>query len=174
MHHHHDRALQASPTITSTGTSPTLTSSTYPVFPNPDFISRFFKVSSSDSALSNLDIDLYNRCYLPSNALSYDESSNSTTPSQRKREESWMSITIEKANYDINAAPCKRQAVINTNCHFQDTNGSFTGLQEYTDHFDEQQHCYCEEYPFFDSVLGCQKCFEMHGGIEGMIRPNYF
>ncbi|KAH8772333.1 hypothetical protein BGZ57DRAFT_1005474 [Hyaloscypha finlandica] len=31
----------------------------------------------------------------------------------------------------------------------------------------EQQSCFCTEYPFFDSVDGCQACFEEHGGIEG-------
>ncbi|KAF2786885.1 hypothetical protein K505DRAFT_288926 [Melanomma pulvis-pyrius CBS 109.77] len=160
-----DRALQPS-SPTSTGTSASQTSSTYPVFPNPDFVSRFLTVSSAESGITNLDTDLYNRCYLPSNPLPYHQSSNSTSPANQRRDESWIYITIENPNYQIEEAPCKRQAAINTNCYFQNTNGSATGLQKYTDHFDAQQHCFCEKYPFFDAVLGCQRCFEMHGGIE--------
>lgn len=168
-HNHHlllHRAPQPTPTTAGTGVSPTSTSNDFPVFPNNDFISRFYVVSASKSGLTNLDTDLYNRCYLPANPLDYLESDNPTSPSNLKRKESWISITIENPDYETEEAPCTRQGAINTNCYFRNTNGSASGLEKYENHFDEQQHCFCNKYPFFDSVLGCQKCFEMHGGIQ--------
>ncbi|CDM29708.1 unnamed protein product [Penicillium roqueforti FM164] len=45
-------------------------------------------------------------------------------------------------------------------------NGTFSGLVPYSDHWDVQQQCYCDVYPFFDSAAGCQECFRKHGGIE--------
>lgn len=162
------------PTDTSSAATATFTGDpTYPVFPNAQWISRFYLVASQYSGITNLDTDLFNRCYLPGRPLSYlpppHNGSDASTAANGnvRRGESWVSITIEKPDYQLEEAPCKRQSAINGNCHFQNTNGTFSGLREYEDNFEEQQHCYCEKYPFFDSVLGCQKCFEMRGGIEG-------
>lgn len=198
MHHQHvqHRAPQASittsipvvyggpnePSYTSTDTASSATFTGDPdyfVFPNPEYISRFYKVRAQDSGITNLDTDLYNRCYLPGggplpylpppyNGSSVNDSSNA------KREESWVEIIIEKPDYQIEVAPCRRQGAINTNCYFKNTNGTFSGLTKYDSDFEEQQHCFCEKYPFFDSVLGCSKCFEMHGGISGIyFRPSF-
>ncbi|KAH7116140.1 hypothetical protein B0J11DRAFT_584174 [Dendryphion nanum] len=172
MQHHHLRALDTNtipsesssfvwqrPSRTSTSAGATFTGDPdFYVFPNPHFLSRFYKVSSHISGLTHLDTDLYNRCYLPSRPHEYIDS---------KRDVSWVHIKIEKADYRTEDAPCIRQAAINANCYQRDTNGSFSGLERYKDHFDEQQHCFCEKYPFFESALGCQKCLEMHGGISG-------
>ncbi|KAF9892425.1 hypothetical protein FE257_001533 [Aspergillus nanangensis] len=141
-------------TSTSSSNAASFTSSEeYPVFPNPAYLSRFYLVSSQYSGLTDLDIDLYNECYLPARALSHHD--------PVKRED-----VTPKPTYLIDNPPCKRQAAINTNCRFQDTNGTFAGLEVSGD-WEAQQQCYCETYPFFDSVLGCQECFEQHGGIEG-------
>ncbi|KAJ5803827.1 uncharacterized protein N7518_000130, partial [Penicillium psychrosexuale] len=72
-----------------------------------------------------------------------------------------------KPTYLIDEAPCQRQAGINSNCYFWNTNGTFSGLVPYSDHWDVQQQCYCDVYPFFDSAAGCEECFRKHGGIEG-------
>ncbi|KAF2662741.1 hypothetical protein K491DRAFT_556411, partial [Lophiostoma macrostomum CBS 122681] len=143
---------------TSSASSTFTGNATYPVFPNANYISLFYLSPSDEFTITNLDTDLYNRCYLPANPLPY---------SNAKRDSSWISITISNPDYDIDEAPCKRQAAINANCHFRNGNGTAAGLQVYTDDFEEQRECYCNEYPFFDAVVGCQKCFEMHGGIEG-------
>ncbi|KAF3021791.1 hypothetical protein E8E15_007691 [Penicillium rubens] len=149
-------------TIFGTSTSSSSTASgtgsgEYPVFPNAAYISRFYVVSPQDSGLTDLDIDLYNACFLPHNPLSHhnyrrDDASEAISP---------------KPTYLIDEAPCKRQAAINSNCYFQNTNGSFTGLQPYSGDWDVQQQCYCDIYPFFDSAAGCQECYRQHGGIEG-------
>lgn len=157
-------------TATSSAASATFTGDpSYPVFPNGQWLSRFSKVSSLESGITNQDTDLYNWCYLPEGGpLSYLPSPyNQST--HAKRATSWKSIVIEKPDYQIQVAPCKRQAAINTNCYFKNTNGTFSGLTTYEDDFGEQQHCYCQKYPFFDTVVGCQKCYELHGGIEGML-----
>ncbi|OQE35325.1 hypothetical protein PENCOP_c013G00850 [Penicillium coprophilum] len=143
---------------TSSSTAATDTGSDeYPVFPNGAYISRFYLVSSQDSGLTDLDIDLYNECYLPHNPLPHHNF---------RRDDSTETIS-PKPTYLINEAPCKRQAAINSNCYFQNTNGTFSGLQKYSGDWDVQQQCYCDIYPFFDSVAGCQECFRKHGGIEG-------
>jgi hypothetical protein len=126
---------------------------TYPVFPNGPYVSKFYVVSSQDSGLNALDLHLYNLCYLPFRPLA--EYNNTA-----KRD-------VENPDYQINEAPCQRQASINANCYFDNTNETFSGLQPYDSDFDVQQECYCKIYPFFDSSLGCQACFEEHGGIEG-------
>ncbi|OQE01252.1 hypothetical protein PENVUL_c043G10137 [Penicillium vulpinum] len=145
-------------TSTSSSTAASYTGSEqYPVFPNGVYISRFYLVSSQDSGLTDLDTDLFDACYLPFN------------PSRHynlRRDDATTTIS-PKPTYLINEAPCKRQAAINTNCRFQDTNGTFSGLQEYSGDWDVQQQCYCDIYPFFDSAAGCQECFKKHGGIEG-------
>ncbi|KAH8816917.1 hypothetical protein F5884DRAFT_777897 [Xylogone sp. PMI_703] len=130
----------------------------YPVFPNGVYLSKFALVSSSESGLTDLDIDLYNECYLPYNPLQHHNF--------RKRAAA-SSANAPRPTYLIDEAPCKRAAAINTNCYFQNTNKTFAGLQPYADDFDVQQQCYCEKYPFFDSTLGCMECFRQHGGIEG-------
>ncbi|KGO63552.1 hypothetical protein PITC_049340 [Penicillium italicum] len=171
-------AMTASTSITTTSLEPTLSysydslfgtstsSSTvasntgsegYPVFPNGAYISRFYVVSSQESGLTDLDIDLYNECYLPYNPL----------PHHHFRRDDMTTTTSPKPTYLIDEAPCKRQAAINSNCYFQNTNGTFSGLQTYSDDWDVQQQCYCDTYPFFDSAAGCQECFRKHGGIEG-------
>ncbi|KAJ5837048.1 hypothetical protein N7447_003074 [Penicillium robsamsonii] len=142
-------------TSTSSSTAASDTDSDeYPVFPNGAYISRFYIVSSQDSGLTDLDIDLYNECYLPYNAL----------PHHNFRRDDAIS---PKPTYQIDEAPCKRQAAINANCYFDNTNGTFSGLQLYSGDWDVQQQCYCGIYPFFDSAVGCQECFRKHGGIEG-------
>jgi hypothetical protein len=167
---------------------PTYTGDPDSSFPNGQYLSRFSRVSSSESGLTNQDIDLYNRCNLPSRPLPYNPAPyNQTAPSsdrnskgqnrsdeKMKMKRSWVSISIEKPDYQAEEAPCKRQGAINANCHFQNTNGKFSGLQPYTSDFGDQQHCYCEKYPFFEAVMGCQKCFDMHGGIEGITPPHFF
>lgn len=145
---------------TTSSNTPAFTGSDdYPVFPNGVYISKFYIVSSQDSGLTDLDIDLYNECYLPANPLSHH--------SQQKRDVTTSSIT-PRPTYLIDEAPCKRAAAIDANCYFENTNGTFSGLQPYSDHFDAQQQCYCLTYPYFDSTLGCMQCFKDHGGIEGM------
>ncbi|CRL28082.1 unnamed protein product [Penicillium camemberti] len=142
---------------TSPSTAASETSSEYPVFPNGAYISRFYVVSSQESGLTDLDIDLYNECYLPYNPLSHHNF---------RRDDTTKTIS-PKPTYLIDEAPCKRQAAINSNCYFQNTNGTFSGLQLYSGDWDVQQQCYCDIYPFFDSAAGCQACFRKHGGIEG-------
>ncbi|CAG8162817.1 unnamed protein product [Penicillium nalgiovense] len=142
-----------SSSATASGTS----SNEYPVFPNGAYISRFYVVSSQDSGLTDLDIDLYNACFLPHNPLSHHN---------YRRDDASEAISA-KPTYLIDEAPCKRQAAINSNCYFQNTNGSFSGLQPYSGDWDVQQQCYCDIYPFFDSAAGCQECYRQHGGIEG-------
>lgn len=146
---------------TSTSSSNTASytgSEGYPVFPNDAYISRLYLVSSQDSGLTDLDINLYNECYLPYRALPHHD--------YVKRDNA-NSALMPKPTYLINDPPCKRQAAINSNCYVQDTNGTFAGLQIYSGDWDIQQQCYCDIYPFFDSSLGCQQCFKEHGGIEG-------
>ncbi|CAI7605782.1 unnamed protein product [Penicillium discolor] len=142
---------------TSSSAATSETGSEYPVFPNGAYISRFYVVSSQESGLTDLDIDLYNECYLPYNPLSHHNF---------RRDDTTETIS-PKPTYLIDEAPCKRQAAINSNCYFQNTNGSFSGLQLYSGDWDVQQQCYCGIYPFFDSAAGCQECFRKHGGIEG-------
>jgi hypothetical protein len=124
----------------------------YSVFPNGPYISKFYLTSSQGSGLTHLDIDLYNRCLLPYNSLSYHDQS-------AKRS------SIENPEYQIDQPPCKRQAAINSNCYFT-WNGSLESIELQKDAA-KQQSCYCTKYPFFDAVDGCQACFEEHGGIEG-------
>ncbi|KAF3938762.1 hypothetical protein ABW19_dt0200604 [Dactylella cylindrospora] len=147
----------------------------YPVFPHARYISKFYKVSSQYAGLTKLDIALYNRCYLPYNPLS----DAFAIDSKFKRD---IEIDVEipddndpnqtnsnapRPTYLINEPPCKRTAAINSNCYFDNTNGTFSGLQLYEDKFEVQQQCYCEKYPYFDSAFGCNECFKLHGGIEG-------
>lgn len=148
---------------TSPSTAASETSSEYPVFPNGAYISRFYVVSSQESGLTDLDIDLYNECYLPYNPLSHHNF---------RRDDTTKTIS-PKPTYLIDEAPCKRQAAINSNCYFQNTNGTFSGLQLYSGDWDVQQQCYCDIYPFFDSAAGCQACFRKHGGIEGGSFPQH-
>ncbi|KAJ9481435.1 hypothetical protein VN97_g12042 [Penicillium thymicola] len=142
---------------TSSSTAASETGSEYPVFPNGAYISRFYVVSSGESGLTDLDIDLYNECFLPYNPLQHHNF---------RRDDTTESIS-PKPTYLIDEAPCKRQAAINSNCYFQNTNGTFSGLELYSGDWDVQQQCYCDIYPFFDSAAGCQECFRKHGGIEG-------
>ena len=131
----------------------------YPVFPNAIYLSKFYLVSSQYSGLTDLDIDLYNECYLPARALPYHN--------HDKRDEDEATTTrTPKPDYQLDSPPCKRQAAINANCYYQDTNGTFAGL-EISNEWEAQQQCYCDIYPFFDSARGCQECFKKHGGIEG-------
>ncbi|KAJ6131868.1 hypothetical protein N7471_007083 [Penicillium samsonianum] len=145
-------------TSTSSSTAASNTDSgEYPVFPNGAYISRFYAVSSQESGLTDLDIDLYNECFLPYNPL----------PHHNFRRDDATETISPKPTYLIDEAPCKRQAAINSNCYFQNTNGTFSGLHLYSGDWDVQQQCYCDIYPFFDSAAGCQECFRKHGGIEG-------
>ncbi|EPS42076.1 hypothetical protein H072_3945 [Dactylellina haptotyla CBS 200.50] len=141
----------------------------YPVFPNPQFISKFYAVSSQYSGLTHLDTDLYNRCYLPFNALKYvdkrDKDATSDTPDAG--DATTTSLPSPRPTYQFDKPPCKRAAAINSNCYFQNTNGTFSGLQPYDSNFDIQQACFCEIYPYWDSISGCNECFRVHGGIEG-------
>jgi hypothetical protein len=129
----------------------------YPVFPNGVYISKFFLVSALKSGITDLDIDLYNECYLPFNPLPYNDYS--------KRDGGGSDI--QQPDYLIDEAPCKRAAAINSNCYFDNTNGTFQGLEP-SEQWTVQQQCFCERYPYFDSTLGCMECFRLHGGIEGM------
>ncbi|KAG5208150.1 hypothetical protein GTR04_1844 [Trichophyton interdigitale] len=151
---------------TSISTSSAITafpgSDSYPVFPNGKYLSKFYLVSGQYSGLNDLDYHLYNVCYLP-----YRPFDVGTSFDIDKRRVSHTDSNAPRPTYLINDPPCKRQAAINANCHFKNTNGTFSGLEPYTNDFDVQQQCYCEKYPFFDSALGCMKCFETHGGIEG-------
>ncbi|KAF2666678.1 hypothetical protein BT63DRAFT_315504 [Microthyrium microscopicum] len=123
----------------------------YPVFPNGPYVWKFYVPLSQDSGITHLDTDLFNRCYLPANSLSYvDVSKRAGT---------------QNPNYQINEQPCKRQAAINSNCYLT-WNGSLASIDYQTD-VKTQQSCFCQKYPFFDAVSGCQSCFEEHGGIEG-------
>lgn len=142
---------------TSSNTAASETGSEYPVFPNGAYISRFYVVSSQESGLTDLDIDLYNECFLPHNPL----------PHHNFRRGDTTETISPKPTYLIDEAPCKRQAAINSNCYFQNTNGTFSGLELYSGDWDVQQQCYCDIYPFFDSAAGCQECYRKHGGIEG-------
>ncbi|KAF3909239.1 hypothetical protein ABW20_dc0104355 [Dactylellina cionopaga] len=137
----------------------------YPVWPNPRYISRFYVVSSQYSGITPLDTDLFNRCYLPFNPLSYINKRNSKRTNDDGKDFDDAAAT-PVPNYQIDSPPCKRAAAINSNCYFQNTNGTFQGLQPYEDSFDEQQKCFCEIYPYFDSISGCNECFKDHGGIE--------
>lgn len=150
-------------TSTSSAAASTYTGDDGYVFPNGNYISRFYRVSSQYSGLTPLDIDLYNYCYLPYNSLSYNKRDASSTSAN---------TPTPRPTYLIDEAPCKRQAAINANCYWQNTNNTFQGLVPYSDPqsddaFAQQQTCYCSTYPFFDSVLGCQACFDLHGGREG-------
>ncbi|KAK6347324.1 hypothetical protein TWF696_007394 [Orbilia brochopaga] len=144
---------------------------TYPVFPNGRYISKFYLVNALDSGITHLDTDLYNECYLPYNPLSYIPGS-----SKEKRQQDDSGTTTASASrpsrtprpdYQFDTAPCRRAAAINSNCYLQNTNGTFSGLQKYNSSFDEQQKCFCELYPYWDSISGCNECFRQHGGIEG-------
>ncbi|KAJ5512132.1 hypothetical protein N7463_001684 [Penicillium fimorum] len=128
-----------------------------PIFPNNAYISRFYVVSSQDSGLTDLDIDLYNECYLPYNPM----------PHHNVRRDDAAEPISPKPDYQIDEPPCQRQASINANCYFDNTDGTFSGLRPYSGDWDVQQQCYCDIYPFFDSAAGCQECFRKHGGIEG-------
>ncbi|KAK6332986.1 hypothetical protein TWF718_010812 [Orbilia javanica] len=145
----------------------------YPVFPNPRYLSKFALVSSDKSGLTHLDTDLYNVCYLPFRPHSYinkkrdtvtitndDNGKDIPLPNNDKPKE-------PRPTYQLNVAPCKRAGAVNANCYFQDTNGTFSGLQPYNSSFEEQQKCFCETYPYFDSIFGCNECLRLHGGIEG-------
>ncbi|KAL4891892.1 hypothetical protein BDV59DRAFT_60446 [Aspergillus ambiguus] len=154
----YDNAALLSTSTSSSSTAFYTGSQEYPVFPNAVYISKFYLVSSQYSGLTDLDIDLYNECYLPSRPLPHHD--------HDKRDEATSTLTT-KPTYLINEPPCKRQAAINANCHFRNTNGTFEGIQAYSGDWDVQQQCYCDVYPFFDSSIGCQECFEKHGGIEG-------
>ena len=142
---------------TASSASSTFTGSDeYRVFPNGAYLSRFYLVSSSEAGLTELDIDLYNFCYLPYNPLPYNN--------YRKR--SPQATGDPRPDYELEAAPCKRTASINANCYIENTNGTFSGLRD-SEQPDAQQQCFCDVYPFFDSVRGCMECFRQHGGIEG-------
>jgi len=135
---------------------------TYPVFPNGRYLSRFAYSPSDDAGLTQLDIDLYNYCYLPSRFLKRDTTTTSRTSTS----------PTPKPTYQNGEPPCKRQSACNTNCVFQNTNNTFSGLEPYSNpqsntSLSDQQNCYCNIYPFWDSALGCQECFRQHGGIEG-------
>lgn len=124
------------------------------VFPNGEWAARMY---SNTNSADDLDIELYNYCYLPYNFLSHYKRFQVT------------SSCPPRPTYLDDEAPCKRQAAINTNCYFENTNSTFLGLQVPTDPeaLASQQQCYCITYLFFDSALGCQACFQDHGGIEG-------
>ncbi|RVD86155.1 uncharacterized protein DFL_004445 [Arthrobotrys flagrans] len=147
----------------------------YPIFPNPRYLSKFALVSAQKSGLTHLDTDLYNFCYLPYNPHSYINKNKKRETITITNDDNNKDIPLPKdaepqkprPTYQINVAPCKRAAAINANCYFQDTNGTFSGLQPYDSEFEEQQRCYCEVYPYFDSIFGCNECFRLHGGIEG-------
>ncbi|KAF2715306.1 hypothetical protein K504DRAFT_529498 [Pleomassaria siparia CBS 279.74] len=83
-------------------TATTLTTSTsasiYPIFPDFEYIERFSVVSSTESTFTDQDIDLYNYCCIPYNSLPHHQTPKS---SHAKRMESWVSITIENPNYQI-------------------------------------------------------------------------
>ncbi|KAK6349372.1 hypothetical protein TWF730_010119 [Orbilia blumenaviensis] len=144
----------------------------YPVFPHPRYISKFYRVSAQNSGLTRLDKDLYNQCYLPYNRQSYVDKREARTITVTQDNED---ISLPKDDepksprptYQLTSPPCKRTSAINANCYFQNTNGTFSGLQPYQSDFEEQQKCYCEIYPYFDSAAGCNECFHMHGGIAG-------
>jgi len=149
-------STSASPSASHTG------SDTYPVFPNGIFMFKFALVSSQDSGLTDLDIDLYNECYLPYNPLPYHSN-------QVRQDAAVTSASVStNPNYQINVPPCKRQSAISTSCYFQDTNGTFVGIQ-ISNLWKVQQQCFCEQYPFFDSASGCMDCFKEHGGVEGRL-----
>ncbi len=140
----------------SSATASYSSSDEYPVFPNGVYVSKFYVVSSQDAGLTNLDIDLYNYCYLPYNPLLYHDSKKRTP---QYSGDPWP-------DYLLDEAPCKRAASVNANCYIENTNGSFTGLKPF-EQPDVQKECFCEKYPYFDSTLGCMECFRQHGGIEG-------
>jgi hypothetical protein len=125
-------------------------SDSYPVFPNGRFISKFYLVSSQKSGLSQTDTDLFDLCYLPARTLKERSS-------------------VSKPNYQIDEAPCSRQAAINANCYLK-FNGTLASI-DYQNNVKEQQSCFCSTYPFFEATTGCQACFEKHGGIEGIFLP---
>ena len=140
---------------------------TYLVFPNSVYLSRVAFVNAADSGLTTQDQELYNYCYLPFNSVIYTynkrQASSTSSPT---------SSPTPRPTYLIDEPPCKRQGSIGTNCYFQNTNHTFPGLTPYSDPqsetaLAEQQTCFCSTYPFFDTVLGCQACFEQHGGVEG-------
>ena len=153
-------SLFGTSTTSSTAAS-TTDSREFPVFPNGAYLSRFYLVVAQESGLTDLDIDLYNECYLPYNPL----------PHHNFRRGDATTAISPKPTYLIDEAPCQRQAGINSNCYFWNTNGTFSGLVPYSDHWDVQQQCYCDIYPFFDSAAGCQECIRKHGGIEGRSFP---
>ena len=148
-------SIFGSSTSTSVGAAYT-GSEEYAVFPNGVYLSKFYLVSSQDSGLTHLDIDLYNYCYLPYGPLPYDD--------LRKRTPQYSGDP--RPDYLLDRAPCRRAASINTNCDVENTNGSLAGIRP-SEQPDAQKECYCEKYPYFDSTLGCMECFRQHGGIEG-------
>lgn len=161
LHPYFASSTSSSATATYTGDD------TYPVFPNSVYLSRFALVNAADSGLTTQDQELYNYCYLLLNSVIYTynkrQASSTSSPT---------SNPTPRATYLIGKPPCKRQGSIGTNCYFQNTNHTFRGLTPYSDPqsetaLAEQQTCFCSTYPFFDSALGCQACFEQHGGIEG-------
>ncbi|KAK6512593.1 hypothetical protein TWF481_001477 [Arthrobotrys musiformis] len=141
----------------------------YPVFPNPRYLSKFALVSADKSGLTHLDTDLYNYCYLPYNPLPYVNKRGVTVTGNGEDVPIAKDDEPEKPRptYKIDVAPCRRAAAINANCYFQNTNGTLSGLQAYESEFEEQRKCFCEIYPYFDSIFGCNECFRLHGGIEG-------
>ncbi|KAF3922519.1 hypothetical protein ABW21_db0200070 [Orbilia brochopaga] len=147
---------------------------TYPVFPNARYLSKFFLVNAQDSGITHLDTDLYNWCYLPYNPLSYIPGSSKAKHKRQDGEDS-ATTTLDvslasktpRPDYLSDTAPCRRAAAINSNCYFQNTNGTFSGLQPYNSSFDLQQKCFCQIYPYWDTIFGCNECFRQHGGIEG-------
>lgn len=153
---------QASRTLSND--EPTSTGSRdYPVFPNGDYIQKFYRVNQK---LTKLDVDLYNACYLPFRNLPYDNYNEKRAVRGDGPDEEPLPPNAPQPTYEITSAPCKRQASINANCYFKNTNGTYSGL-EVSQEWDVQQQCYCEQYPFFDSVKGCMECFRQHGGIAG-------
>ena len=80
-------------------------------------------VNSQDSGLTHLDTDLYNRCELPYNPLSY-VNKKLKREEVEKRDPSWVNVVIQKPDYDVELAPCKRQGAIGANCYWVNTNVS--------------------------------------------------
>ncbi|KAF3909438.1 hypothetical protein AA313_de0202371 [Arthrobotrys entomopaga] len=141
----------------------------YPVFPNPNYVSRFYMVNADVSGITQLDTDLYNFCYLPANPLHFWGKRDATSDGDDDPNEKTQTSTswTPKPTYLFNQPPCRRAAAINANCYFQNTNGTFAGLQPYEDAWEVQQECFCRIYPYFDTIFGCNECFHQHGGIEG-------
>ncbi|EFE44149.1 hypothetical protein TRV_01109, partial [Trichophyton verrucosum HKI 0517] len=110
-------------TTTTTTTTSAITafpgSDNYPVFPNGKYLSKFYLVSGQYSGLTDLDYHLYNVCYLP-----YRPFDVGTSFGIDKRRVSHTDSNAPRPTYLINDPPCKRQAAINANCHFKNTNGT--------------------------------------------------